>query len=91
MNLSRFLFRPLAQFPFIAKFVDKSIRSTQTAAADVVELALGQAHRGAQGFYKFSKEAQSDPISNDKSNQNRIWKESATWAGVGANETALAL
>ncbi len=74
----------------LLKYQDSTLRTTTAAAVDVVDLAVGEAHSGARGHFKFSEKEESSPENMELGKQEEVWAKSLKWAGITREDTALA-
>ncbi|KAI0873443.1 NAD(P)-binding protein [Hypoxylon argillaceum] len=74
-NLQRFILRPL-------RFFMSAMRTSATAATDVVDFATNKAHPGERGYFTLLEKTESSPQSMDKEVQQRVWSQTAAWANI---------
>ncbi|KAI1271140.1 hypothetical protein F5Y07DRAFT_383939 [Xylaria sp. FL0933] len=86
-NMQKYLLRPFQ--PVYRLFGNKVFRSSAQAAVDIVELALNNAQPDARGYFTLLNKDQSAPQSLDPETQRRVWVQSAIWAKITKENTAL--
>ncbi|KAI1762242.1 putative short-chain dehydrogenase [Hypoxylon sp. FL1150] len=75
--------------PLLQRFVDPMYRTSAQAGVDIMELGVGKAGDGAQGYYTFLNKDDPDPVALDKETQHKLWAKSLEWAGINRENTAL--
>ncbi|KAI8622889.1 hypothetical protein F5Y19DRAFT_483679 [Xylariaceae sp. FL1651] len=85
--MQKFLLRPFQ--PVYRLLGNKDFRSSAQAAVDVVELATNKAQTDARGYFTLLSKDESAPQSLDPEVQQRVWLQSAIWARITKENTAL--
>ncbi|RJE27103.1 short-chain dehydrogenase [Aspergillus sclerotialis] len=75
--LSRFVIRPLCP---ILRLIDPTMRTAAAAAADVVELAVGERLEGASGYFTLLEKGEGPSESLDRGKQRALWEKTAEWS-----------
>ncbi|KAI0023372.1 putative short-chain dehydrogenase [Xylariomycetidae sp. FL0641] len=86
------LLQRLVMVPFmglINRLSDRTFRSAAAGAADVVRLAVGDAHPGERGYFTMLDPDESDPLTRDRDVQDRVWRKTLQWARITPDNTAL--
>jgi hypothetical protein len=73
----------------VLKYAMPALRSTETAAVDLIKLAIGKEYAGTRGYYEVSSPSESSPESRDEKKQKEIWLKSLSWIGLKEGDTAL--
>ncbi|KAI0468056.1 NAD(P)-binding protein [Xylaria cf. heliscus] len=84
--MQKLVFQP---FAFLLRYVDQTMRSSDAAASDLVEVALSPQYADASGYFEMLKNCESSPESRDSAKQDVMWIKSAEWARVTASMTVL--
>lgn len=84
--MQRLILQPLGP---VFHFLIPTMRTSATAGADVIELALNPKYEGERGFFTLLEKDESSPESRDESKQQKLWVESAQWAGITSDNTAM--
>lgn len=86
--LSKIVVRPLRP---LLRLVDPCVRTSADAGIDVARLAINEAAPNERGHFVLLEKTESSPDSLNEGKQERLWQKSAEWAGIKAQDTALAL
>lgn len=73
----------------VLRFLLPTLRTTTLAAQDLIEMAVGDEYRHAEGYYVMSSQDESSPESRDEEKQEMVWKKSLEWAGISPDQTVL--
>jgi NAD(P)-dependent dehydrogenase (short-subunit alcohol dehydrogenase family) len=87
--LSRVIIQPLR--PLLKALADPTMRTAGDAALDVVELAVGDNHLHAEGYFTMLKQDTSSPDSLAEEKQEALWRKTLEWANLTEGDTVLAL
>jgi len=85
--MQRFIMKPFMSV--INRLADPTFRSSAEAGVDVAELAVNKAHPGERGYFTLLKKDESDPVTMDQKEQQRVWQKSLEWAKITKENTAL--
>jgi hypothetical protein len=71
----------------LRRLVDPTWRTCSEAGVDMVELSVNPKHsNGERGYYTLLKRDQPDDIVRNEQAQERVWKQTAKWTGIGQEE-----
>lgn len=87
--MQRFVFTPF--LPLLRRFSDPLFRRSAEAAVDIADLAVNHTHPAKRGYFTMREEGESSPQSLEMDIQERIWSQSAAWAGITKDDTVLTL
>ncbi|KAI1113086.1 hypothetical protein F5Y14DRAFT_462786 [Nemania sp. NC0429] len=87
VNMQKYVLRPFS--PLCRLLGIKTFRTSALVAVDVVQLALSTAHPGARGYFTLLNEDETAPQSLEPEVQQRVWAQSAVWAKITKENTAL--
>ncbi|KAI1390548.1 NAD(P)-binding protein [Hypoxylon trugodes] len=85
--VQKFALQPLRP---LLRLRDPSLRTTDEAAVDVIDVAMNKAYPGERGYLNQLKRESSSPDSLDEDEQQKVWVKSAEWAKISKENTALA-
>ncbi|KAI1809747.1 putative short-chain dehydrogenase [Poronia punctata] len=85
--MAKWIIGPL--LPLFRLLIDKQFRSASAASHDLVDLAVGQAHPEARGYFTFLEKDEPDEIVLDGETKRKVWGKSAEWAKIDQSNTAL--
>lgn len=74
----------------VLRHVTSSIRTGADSARDLFAVAVGDEFKGKRGYYVLKKPHAPAAESADAEAQKKLWDACWRWAGVSADETALA-
>lgn len=87
--MSRLIIKPLS--PLLRALVDPTMRSAKDAGVDVVELAIGEDFKHAEGYYTLRRKDESSAESRDEQKQEALWRKTIEWGGISREDTVLTL
>jgi hypothetical protein len=73
----------------VLKYLIPTLRPVSIAAADLIEISVGEEYRGESGYYVMLQKDISSPESNDEVKQQKLWTKSLAWAEITEDQTAL--
>lgn len=83
--MSRVIVKPLSGL--LRAFVDPTMRTAKDAGVDVIELAVGEEHANAEGYFTLRKQDESSAESRDERKQEALWVKTLEWLGMGEGDT----
>lgn len=84
--LSKVIIRPLR--PLI-RLMDPTVRTSADAGTDIARLATNEASPNERGYFTLLKKENSSPESMDQKKQEDVWRRSAQWVGLTAQDIAI--
>lgn len=86
--INKFVMRPFR--PLLA-LSNPFMRTTSTAAPDLIKLATNSAHPGERGYFIHLNKASVTPEILDKEHQELLWEKTLEWTKMSQDDTALEL
>lgn len=86
--MSKFVIQPLRP---LLRLKDPTMRTSAEAGHDVAELAANKAFPGERGYFTLLEKDTSSPDSKNEDVQNMLWKKTAEWTGITAENSEILL
>ncbi|KAK6956709.1 hypothetical protein Daesc_001988 [Daldinia eschscholtzii] len=84
--LMRYVVQPLLP---LVHYANPQMRLGAESGVDAIELALDHVCPGERGYFELLEKDESSAESRDKAKQERLWAQSAEWANINKENTAL--
>lgn len=86
--MQKYILKPLS--PVMRYLFDPTFRPSSAAGIDMVELAVNGAYNnGERGYFTLLKKDDPDPVVLEEETQLKIWEQTARWAKITKENTAL--